>query len=68
MLNINCLNPLNRVSWLKMEEAMKFDKNLAKKCLNPLNRVSWLKILMKIISDGDRGQGGVSIPLTGSVG
>ena len=37
-----CLNPLNRVSWLKI---INFNsKDDEKLCLNPLNRVSWLKI------------------------
>ena len=38
----SCLNPLNRVSWLKIEIHRASMSKWAS--LNPLNRVSWLKI------------------------
>ncbi len=38
------LNPLNRVSWLKMRKKMRKLKIFKEISLNPLNRVSWLKI------------------------
>ena len=60
------LNPLNRVSWLKIEGVEITHASLEEMCLNPLNRVSWLK--MNLQYNYNRAFLGVSIPLIGSVG